>query len=693
MPDEPVCDCGPEEPPDPEPGCNFAEDCITGAVRNLYSEGDPVDDAVEILEDKSILVPDIVWIQRQYPEPLSQGTWLPDWGKYVASDYILLEEYDETYPYPYLQSIGSLKGSAGWDFYAIPETNLGNTLNGTVLGPSTFFPPGGNLFNSIFTMYLYLDNGSIHIDSYNNSGLIVIQHGGIHRDGQCIYRARKFGPYANYAAFESALAEFPAIEPYGTFEGWPAGQLPPFIVDGAYFMGEEDMEYAVSQIYPWEFEVVVPLPVEGSFEIDLPSEWFSDGLDGVNIKLFSIAIQGSNNGNSGAPTSPSGANCPPLLGTFNLELTGQPSWLASGSLTSPGCDEVTVNTARTTIWNYPQGNGVDGDIRSKTSTPSNVPVTLCKSLLNGYSNDGILDFSYRGGDCSNTVVLTFESSSPVTITDSETACSVISGASVDQFGYSTAIFVPDMAISPQTNHSLSVINGTWYIYREANTPYTITYWNGAYQGNPFRSTSPLSNPHTIRSGTVTISAPTATIFTNDCICFVTGYNAGAYGSVPVSPGNTIPPEIIAQWLADDLAIVAGTCGVHDLGDPGFDETNQAPCFCQSTCYYKRNLAQNGYDLYNPDDYKKGCMKTEEEVLSGLSTTQPALKPEPCMPEDCSGHSATWLGQPSETANSDGLHEINWFLLDDCPGGCVSDQPLEPKYSQTPVFIDVPCRCA
>ena len=163
--------------------------------------------------------------------------------------------------------------------------------------------------------------------------------------------------------------------------------------------------------------------------------------------------------------------------------------------------------------------------------------------------------------------------------------------------------------------------------------------------------------------------------------------------MPVSPGNTIPPEIIAQWLADDLAIVAGTCGVHDLGDPGFDETNQAPCFCQSTCYYKRNLAQNGYDLYNPDDYKKGCMKTEEEVLSGLSTTQPVLKPEPCMPEDCSGHSATWLGQPSETANSDGLHEINWFLLDDCPGGCVSDQPLEPKYSQTPVFIDVPCRCA
>ena len=687
MPVDPDCDTGDcdDEPPDPEPGCNFAEDCITGAVRNFYSEGDPVADAVEILEDKSILYPDVVWIQRQYPEPLSQCTWLADWGTYVASDYVLLEEYSEAYPYPYLQFPGTLKGSGGLGGMS-PDFTLGNTLNGSVYGQVSFGGP--SLVNSIFNLYLYLNNGSTLIDN-NESPFMVIQHGGIHRDGQCIYRARKFGPYANYAAFEAALAEFPAIEPYGTFEGWSAGQLPPFIVDGAYNMGQEDMEYAVSQIYPWEFEVIVPLPVEGFFEVDFPSGWFSGGLDGVNIKLSSISI---NSLNTGGPTQPSGASCPQLIGTFTLELTGQPSWLASGSLTSPGCEEVTVNTARTTIELYPEGVWYDGDLRSITKVPTNIPITLCAPLVGGYTNNGVLTFDYKGGVCSNTTTHTFASSPPQVYTDSETACTVLSSASVNNYDSSWAYFVPDMAVSPQTNHSLSVINGTWYIYREANTPYTITYWAGGYLDNPFRSIGPVSNPITIRGGTVTIGAPTATIFTNDCICFVTGANAGAYGSVPVSPGNTIPPEIIAQWLADDLAIVAGTCGVHDLGDPGFDETNQPPCFCQSTCYYKRNLAQNGYDLYNPNDYKKGCMKTEEEVLSGLSTAMPVLKPTPCVPEDCAGHVATWVGEPTGKKKSDGYYKVKWTLVDDCPGTCCTEPPKEPTRIKKSIMVETPCKC-
>ena len=665
MPDEPVCDCGPEEPPDPEPGCGYRADCSTGAARNFYSEGDPVEDAIEILEDITIY-PEIIWIQRQYPEPLSQATWLAEFGEYVASDHVRVAEYSEAYPYPHLNDVGTLKGSG--NYYGMnPDQTLGNTLNGLVYG---FIP----YYGFMHTLELYMYNGSNLVD-VSVVPYLVIQHRTIMKDGVCLYQARKFGPYANVTAYAAALAEFPEIPASGEFMGWGAGSLPPFSQAGGSY---NDQEYAVEALYPWEFEQAIPLPLEGYYDIDLPSEWFSNGTNGVNIKLSSISVSTYN---MGGPAVPSG--CTVGYDTYNWTITGGPSWLSTTSFTSPGCESVTINTARTRILSTPEGVWYDGTIREIRSQTSLVPVSLCE-VLPTLTKNGRLDIMYRGGVCASTQTTMYAPESPsypsYSITDSESACQNVSTPAV----YSVATFMPDMAISPQNSHAVSVIHGTWYIFLEEDTPYNFTHHPGGVpNGSPFNFYSPLANPNTIRSGTVTIKGygPPA----EDCICFVYGTNAAGYDHVPQAPGNVIPPEVISFWLANDLEIVAGNCSSHAYPD--------IPCFCDGSCFYKRNASHTGYDLYHPDDYLKGCRKTEEQVLAGLSTTQPVLKPEPCMPEDCSGHSATWLGQPSEAANSDGLHEINWFLLDDCPGGCVSDQPLEPRYSQTPVFIDVPCRCA
>lgn len=686
MPVDPDCDTGDcdDEPPDPEPGCNFREDCYTGAVRNFYSEGDPVDDAIEILENKYALYPEMIWIRRQYPEPLSQCTWLADWGRYVASDHILVEEYSEAYPYPFLTFDGTMKGS-GSSGGVLPDITLGNTLNGSVYGPASYGNPFYGINSTLFSLQLYLYDGSNNVvDYYTTKKFMIIQHGGIRKDGQCIYRARKFGPYDNYAAYETALASFPEIPAYGTFEGWGAGQLPPFTVDGYAMMGETqtaDLEYAVTQIYPWDFEVVVPLPIEGFFEIEFPSEWFSEGLDGVTIKLSSF-VSGAFAYNTGAPSSAIDAYCP-AFDTFNLSFTGKPSWLASDTLTSPGCELTTVNTARTLQYLYPEGVYGQPNLRSVTKTASNVPVTLCKPLLDGFTNTGYLEFIYRGGECANTAVYTYSDSPTQTYTDSETACTVIGPANVEIQNYSVAYFVPDMAISPQTNHSLSVINGTWYVYREENTTYTFTHRSGGVpNGSPFWFFEPLANPISIRSGTLTIGATAPA--PSECICFVYGTNAAGYDHVPQAPGNVIPPEVISFWLANDLELVAGNCSSHAYPD--------LPCFCDGACFYKRNASHTGYDLYHPDDYLKGCRKTEEQVLAGLSTTMPVLKPTPCMPEDCAGHVATWIAEPTGKKKSDGYYKVKWTLVDDCPGTCCTEPPKEPTRIKKSIMVETPCKC-
>ena len=662
--EEPVCDCG-DEPPDPEPGCG-ALDCSTDIYRNDYSEGDPVADAISVLENGG-LVPQLVWIKSQYPEPMTQATWLPEFATHVGSDYIRLAEYNEQYPYPYLSFAGTLKGSGGSPYGSpIVDINPGNTLNGRVSIAAEFYGGSG------IEVYMYNGSNATWVD-FGQLPYMMIQHSISRIDGVCTYQARKFGPYANVTAYATALESFPAVPPSGTFAGFAGGALPPISANGGMEEGEADI--AIAEVYPWDYSHAIALPIQGLYDIDLPSEWFSNGVTGVNIKLSSIAIGNAYYGGIWGPFR--APQCSVDYSTFNWTLSGQPSWMSS-SFTSPGCGSTIINTARTIIFNTPHGAGYSGNLRTTTNAASLVEVNMCSGDVNGSGYGTVKSgFLYVGRNehaegCAGTETKTYSDYPPsVYATDN---CAVIN------VPYSYAVFTPDIAISPRTSHAVSVLHGTWAIYLEANTPYTFTHDAGDpatvfsyYKGSP--------NPSTIRSGTVTIKSPAPSV--DDCICFVYGTNAFGY-DVPTPPGKTVPPAVIALWLAADLDIVAGTCGTHG-GD-------HIPCFCDGACFYKRNDAHTGYALYHPEGYLKGCRKTEEQVIAGLAVGPAELMDTPCSQEECEGHTATWIAEPSGEANEEGLYKVKWILLDGCPGECCSDQPTQPEFVEASTLVDAPCKC-
>lgn len=666
MPVDPDCDtgdCG-DEPPDPEPGCSTREDCSTNIYRNDYSEGDPVDDAVSVLENGGLNFA-IIWIKRQYPEPMTQAIWLPEFAQHVGSDYVRLAEYSETYPYPYLSSVGTLKGNPG-SVYGAPtvDGNVGSTLNGTVYAAAQIY------IGISYSLDVYMFNGSSLVDT-SLVPYMLIQHRIARVNNVCTYQARKFGPYANIAAFAAAVEDFPPVPPSGTFAGLPGGTLPGITTTAGYDNSEADI--AIEEVYPWDYSHAIALPIQGLYDIDLPSEWFTNGTTGVNIKLSSIDIGLGLPGQSWGPSA--APQCSVDYGTFNWTLTGQPSWMPS-SFTSPGCGSIKINTARTVIFNTPSGAGYSGNLRTTTNASSLVEVNMCPGDSIGYlTRSGNLDVGRNDNalECAGTETRTY-SDSPASVSTADSCLSIY-------LPHSYATFTPDIAVSPRTSHAVSVLHGTWAIYLEANTPYTFTY--DASDPAAYSAFTPLKgspDPSTIRSGTVTIKSPGPSV--DDCTCFVYGANAFGY-EVPTAPGNTIPPEVIALWLDAGLDIVAGSCGTRG--------TN-LPCFCDNGCFYKRNEAHTGYSLYQPDGYLKGCRKTEEQVIAGLSTGPAELMDTPCSQEECEAHTATWMAEAYGEPNKEGLYKVKWILLDDCPGACCSDQPTQPEFVKTSILVDVPCKC-
>jgi hypothetical protein len=664
MPVDPDCDtgdCG-DEPPDPEPGCNTRDDCSTDIYRNDYSEGDPVADAVSILEDGS-LVPQLVWIKSQYPEPMTQATWLPEFSTHVGSDYIRLAEYNEQYPYPYLSFVGTIKGNGG-SVNVAPTVDIGpgNTLNGRVsLAPEIY---GG----SVIEVYMYNGSSAPGVDT-GQVPYMMIQHSISRIDGVCTYQARKFGPYANVTAYATALESFPAVPPSGTFAGFAGGALPPISANGGQEEGEADI--AIAEVYPWDYSHAIALPIQGLYDIDLPSGWFSNGVTGVNIKLSSIPIGSAAYGGVWGPFK--APQCNVDYSIYNWTLSGQPSWMPS-SFTSPGCGSIVINTARTVVFNTPNGAGYSGNLRTTTNASSLSEVNMCGgSVVGALEKSGFL---YVGQNDN-----AFDYAGTETKTYSDAPPSVFNYTTGDLIfnPFSQAVFTPDIAVSPRTSHAVSVLNGTWAIYLEPNTTYTYTY-DANDPDTIFYPTKGSPDPSIIRSGTVTIKSPAPSV--DDCTCFVYGANAFGY-EVPTAPGNTIPPEVIALWLAADLDIVAGSCGTHGVN---------LPCFCDGGCFYKRNEAHTGYSLYQPDGYLKGCRKTEEQVIAGLSTGPAELMDTPCSQEECEAHTATWMAEAYGEPNKEGLYKVKWILLDDCPGACCSDQPTQPEFVKSSTLVDVPCKC-
>lgn len=663
--EEPVCDCE-DEPPDPEPGCGTL-DCTTDIYRNDYSEGDPVTDAISVLENGTLNFA-IIWIKSQYPEPMTQATWLSEFSQHVGSDYIRVAEYNEQYPYPHLSFGGTLKGGPGSPSGApTVDINPGNTLNGRVSVVADYYGWGFGI-----EVYMFDGSNSPEVDTAEVP-YMVIQHSISRIDGVCTYQARKFGPYDNVTAYATALESFPSVPPSGNFAGFAGGALPPIPANDG--QEEEEDDIAIAEVYPWDYSHAIALPIQGLYDIDLPSEWFSDGVTGVNIKLSSIPIGSAAYGGTWGPSA--APQCSVDYSTFNWTLSGQPSWMSS-SFTSPGCGSTIINTARTTIFNTPHGDGYSGNLRTTTNAASLVEVNMCSDdSVGALQRSGFLyvDQNDNATESAGTETKTYSDSPP-------NVFNYVTGDIVSN-PHSYAVFTPDIAISPRTSHAVSVLHGTWTIYLEANTPYTFTYdANDPAAASGFTMTKGSPDPSTIRSGTVTIESPGPTNL-DDCICFVNGANAFGY-DVPTPPGTTVPSEVIAEWLAADLDIVAGTCSTHGGGN--------VPCFCDGSCFYKRNDAHTGYALYHPDGYLKGCRKTEEQVIAGLSVGSAELMDTPCSQEECEGHTATWMAEPSGEPNEEGLYKVKWILLDGCSGLCCSDQPTQPEFVKTSIIVDAPCKC-
>lgn len=667
MPVDPDCDTGDcdDEPPDPEPGCNTRDDCYTNIYRNDYSEGDPVADAISVLEDGTLNVA-IIWIKSQYPEPMTQATWLPQFSTHVGSDYISVAEFSEQYPIPHLSFAGTIKGGSG-SVNGAPTVDIapGNSLNGRVYIATDYYAWGSEI-----EVYMFNGSYSPEIDTALVP-YMVIQQRVARVDGVCTYQARKFGPYANIAAYVTALESFPPVPPSDSFAGFAGGGLPPISANGG--IEEDDVDRAVAEVYPWDYSHAIALPIQGLYDIDLPSGWFSNGVTGVNIKLSSIPIGTAAYGGIWGPSV--APQCHVDYSVYNWTLSGQPSWMPS-SFTSPGCDSIVINTARTVVFNTPNGAGYSGNLRTTTNASSLSEVNMCA----GGSVAGVLEksgFLYVGQNDN-----AFDYAGTETKTYSDAPPSVFNYTTGDLIAnpFSQAVFTPDIAASPRTSHAVSVLNGTWSIYLEPNTTYTYTY-DANDPDTIFYPTKGSPDPSIIRSGTVTIKSPGPSV--DDCICFVSGANAFGY-DVPTPPGKTVPSEVIAQWLAADLDIVEGTCGTHGGAN--------IPCFCDGSCFYKRNDAHTGYALYNPEGYLKGCRKTAEQVIAGLSVEPAELMDTPCSQEECEGHAATWMAEPHGEPNEEGLYKVKWILLDDCPGACCSDQPTQPEFVKTSTLIDAPCKC-
>lgn len=103
-----------------------------------------------------------------------------------------------------------------------------------------------------------------------------------------------------------------------------------------------------------------------------------------------------------------------------------------------------------------------------------------------------------------------------------------------------------------------------------------------------------------------------------------------------------------------------------------------PCHATNTC------GENGIFpivIYN-------CIPpTEPSFIS-----KPVITDRPCIKSECEKFNATWLGIPIGYKDEKGDYELDWTLVDDCPGACCPKKPSNNIRAKKAITVNVECDC-
>ena len=639
MPVDPDCDdgdCG-DEPPDPGEECAIA-DCSNDACA--------VHDSTALGGERRSPAGATwgYWIHKPYPEAGHQLTWNTKYFTHVASDW---EESQDvwgndtlTYAGTHSQGTGAVRSGEG-------GFQLGDYNRATVSLTDGSYAPGYNL----------------------DPPVVFVQWRVITLNGACTFQARKFGPFNNSEDFTDYFNGISNL--LGPLATWQDPYL-----DQPQYNTEAYLEF--NAIHPWdEYEEVIPYPMYCVHRVNLPEEWFSGGVTGFEVILNCY----SDFRCSPEPYEGTGEN--PTT-TYQIQFgSGKPSFFPSSmTLTNAGLLGGQIiesrNIGRNVIITAPahpdgwpfQYPPCQRKIEYRRTTTKQQVAVTCQPFIDNIlflcSNGTVTE---EGNYIEGTCALNYLDAS---LADPLSGCqnSTFSGtdeecAAVPLF-YAYALFRVDLSSTPNRNSADSItFTGEWDIDYEDEVDYTTHYGNT--DGNPVNGyISSMTQNKRFRQGTVTITR--------------TACNEARTADVS--------PVLLNGGISQIFIIDGGRCytsppAISISGGGG----------AGATAYAKvSNGTISEIVVTNPGSGYTSDPSISPFTVNGMSLAAPVLKPAPCMPEECSGFKATWMGKPKGPKGKDGSYEVEWFLIDDCPGMCTSKPPLQPTRVTKAIMVTVDCAC-
>lgn len=637
MPVDPDCDdgdCG-DEPPDPGEECSI-DDCTVnnGAIYDATSQGG------ERRFGGGYTLG--YWTNKPYPESQSQLTWNTKYFAHVASDW---EEEEiagvDTLTYQGTSNVGAVRSGEGGVCASDCNSNTILLFDGSYASTSAY--------------YTSFDQ---------DPPVLFLQWRVITLNGVCTFQARKFGPFADNAE-------------YGSWYGENSGKLGVAATWQDPYLGSEDEDtIAFNNDHPWnEYEETIPYPIYGTHTLSLPGEWFSGGVTGFEVVL----IVGDR---IAAPAPYANADST----TFSVAFSGgKPSFFPSSitftgsstggeSVVGASIGRSVINTAPAHPDGWPPTFYPGAPCQRKVEYRS----TINKAVISaGGTSGGVSPEFTAGSSTFNEPGNYVESSCELNYLDAnldgpQSGCqnSYFSGTNEEcgsiPIYFASASFQGDPLAGPARNSADSVTwTGIWTIYYENNVDYTTHYGNT--DNDPSNGyVSSKTQDVIYRQGTITMSRTSCNGASTADVSVT--LSSGQISGISVNSGGscyTAPPAVAISGGGG-----AGATAYSDVADGAVTQVT----------------------VTNPGSNYTSDPAVSPFTVNGMSVAAPVLKPAPCLPEECLGFKATWMGKPRGPKGKDGSYDVEWFLIDDCPGMCTSKPPLQPTRVKKTVLVAVDCFC-
>ena len=514
------------------------------------------------------------------------------------------------------------------------------TYTGT--GNAGGFGTTGYTVAGTYGAFLLAGYNTVWVDLYSGSyapgvtqppyvPVVIIQLRIAYKDGGCVLQSRAF-PFADSYAVD--LNEIPSyVNGYVTYP-----------------LTEQELTDGQDAAHPWTDDAI-QLPVNGVTSISLNSGWFGNGTSGLTVFLDC--------GNCG-PEPMSNEQ------TYTVTLNaGKPSWAPSSFTAYPNKNTtISASFGRTHMDYAPNGGWVGpyAPLQRKFvyTTIASVGEASLSFAPGGNSGIPCGPIVYIGpvlseSTCKVEATMSYENGVPAPQYDyvsTESPCATIFSPAA------SAMFVADYLKSNRNSADSVTYTGMWVMDREDAAQTTII---GDY---PCFSASQVMS---YRPGTVTI--------TRDAC---------------VGPQTADVSVSINGGAIDGISVVsAGQCyasppSITISGGGGSGATAYADV---ANGYVTSITVTNQGSNYSSDP------AVSPFTVNGLALPdKPVLKPAPCVPEECYGFKATWMGRPSGLRSKNGDYEVEWLLIDDCAGTCVAKPPEQPTRIVKTIMVEVDCSC-